>query len=81
MRRALEAAGYQLIDEDSHTWAFALTDDDVPITVPRRVRLLPVPIMSAIYGGCGKTVKDAILHEALAESTRNPSTAPTPDDN
>lgn len=51
MRRALEATGYKLIDEDSYNWIFARDEREIPIVLPHRIKLLPVDIMNRLYWG------------------------------
>ena len=51
LRRALEAAGYQVIDEDEDgdNWLMANNESTIPIVVPKRGRLVSVPVMESLY--------------------------------
>jgi len=44
IRDLLLEQGYEIVAEDEYNWAFAQTENDEPILVPKKVDLVPVEI-------------------------------------
>lgn len=70
IRELLEAHGYEVIEEDDYNWAFAKSNDDEPVMVPKAVDLVPLEIAFQIARKVGFNDYFEKLHEV------NPATNP-----
>ena len=50
LRRALELHGFIVVQEDEYNWGMTKLDDSKPIIVPKKARLVPLDVISAIRG-------------------------------
>jgi len=69
LRRAMERAGYSVIDEDEYNWLLARGAHDVPIVIPKKGRRVAPGITDAIFHHpyVDAKVRDAILEQISAE--------------
>ena len=67
-RTLLEANGYEVVDENEYSWAFASRADEVPIMVPHNVPLLPLEVAQHVM----RRVGFDIYAEALAVAGDEP---------
>lgn len=87
MKRALEDAGWELVDEGQASWAFAKGKGRRVIIVPKDRRELSPDIMDSISSGDGD-ITEAIFREHarsdaedIPVATPTSSVPPPPDDN
>lgn len=73
LKRALEAAGYKVVDEGQRNWVLARDKDPVPVIIPKDGDLVSVDIMQDAYHKAPQEVFDAVKgHQPTPDPQQQP---------